>query len=509
MHDAELIGTGAVGNGAQAGWRTLVLVHRLAAERAPHALELARVRIEHGHAMIAVAIGDKQFVGTGKHPHIRRLVQVLRVGVALALRAAADLHHEPAVLREFQQLVVPDGLQPGELSPGAIVAAQPDVALVVDMDAVLSFGPFVAARRSAPRLDEVARSIEHDDRRRGHRCLIGRQRARTVQHPDVALRIDGDAGGISQLPLWRHLRPGGIHLERRHGSFRGRCLACELLPRAGDDDRSRQNGTIQNLSLHVFLLRWGRWRTRYCMLACNARNAEARMSQGTWTDHFPGNFMWSNATLVCKGMAPYGAVAVGEIEQVCERLAARGPEDPDAWWQEWCAMAERNEKLADAAAVDGRDFTAGDHYLRAGNYYYTGERFVPPGERKLGIYKKALRCYQEGLKRRHRNIEFVEVPYEGKALPAYFMKADVKGRAPTVVLFDGMDNCKEMSVLFAGLEFARRGMNTLAIDGPGQGETLRLRKIYARHDYEVPGTAAYEFVAKRADVDPEKVVIMG
>jgi dipeptidyl aminopeptidase/acylaminoacyl peptidase len=72
-----------------------------------------------------------------------------------------------------------------------------------------------------------------------------------------------------------------------------------------------------------------------------------------------------------------------------------------------------------------------------------------------------------------------------------------------------MDNCKEMSVLFAGLEFARRGFNTLAIDGPGQGETLRLRKIYARHDYEAAGTAAYEFVAKRAEVDPKRVVVMG
>jgi hypothetical protein len=53
-----------------------------------------------------------------------------------------------------------------------------------------------------------------------------------------------------------------------------------------------------------------------------------------WTDHFPGNFMWSNATLVCKGMAPYGAVALAEIERICARLAERGPADPDAWWQE-------------------------------------------------------------------------------------------------------------------------------------------------------------------------------
>ena len=231
--------------------------------------------------------------------------------------------------------------------------------------------------------------------------------------------------------------------------------------------------------------------------------------RSTWADSFPGNFQWSNATLVCKGMAPYGAVSLEEIERVCEGLRARGPQDPEAWWQEWCAGAERNEKLADAAASEGRNASAGNHYLRAGNYYYTGERFVPLGERKLGIYRKALRCYQEGLKRRYPEIEFCEVPYEGKALPAYFMKSAAKAPAPTVVLFDGMDNCKEMSVLFAGLEFAKRGFNTLAIDGPGQGESLRLRGIHARHDYEVPGTAAYEFVARRPDVDPERVVIMG
>jgi dienelactone hydrolase len=232
-------------------------------------------------------------------------------------------------------------------------------------------------------------------------------------------------------------------------------------------------------------------------------------SSGAWTDSFPGNFQWSNATLVCKGMAPYGAVALEEIERICERLRSRGAEDAEAWPQEWCREAQRLETLADAAAAEGRDATAGLLYLRAGNYYYTGERFVPLGERKLETYEKALRCFHAGLKLRHPEIEFCEVPYEGGTLPAYFMKSAKPGPATTVVLFDGMDNCKEMSVLFAGLEFARRGFNTLAIDGPGQGETLRLRRIYARHDYEVAGTAAYDFVAKRADVDPKRVVVMG
>jgi alpha-beta hydrolase superfamily lysophospholipase len=227
-----------------------------------------------------------------------------------------------------------------------------------------------------------------------------------------------------------------------------------------------------------------------------------------WIDSFPENFQWSNATLVTKGMAPYGAVALGEIDWVVQRLHARSNE-PQAWWEEWTAVAARVEQKADAAAAEGRSATAGNCYLRAGNYYYTGERMVPPGERKLGIYRQALRCYREGLKRRLPNIEFVDVPYERAALPAYFLKSPVaKERAPTVVLFDGLDNCKEMSVLFAGLELAFRGFHTLAIDGPGQGEALRLRNIFSRYDYEVAGTAAYNFVAARDDVDATRVAIV-
>ena len=223
-------------------------------------------------------------------------------------------------------------------------------------------------------------------------------------------------------------------------------------------------------------------------------------TQGNWIDHFPGNFTWSNATLVCKGMAPWGVVALEEIDRIGERLKAREG-DPDAWWQEWSAMAARLEQTADQCVAEGRHFTAGNYYLRAGNYYFTGERMVPPGEQKLGIYRKALRCFHAGLARRYPDIERVDVPYEGAALPAYFMRAPgVSGRAPTVVVFDGLDNCKEMSVIFAGLELARRGFNTLAIDGPGQGEALRLREIHSRYDYEVAGTAAYDYVASRPEV---------
>ncbi len=66
----------------------------------------------------------------------------------------------------------------------------------------------------------------------------------------------------------------------------------------------------------------------------------------------------------------------------------------------------------------------------------------------------------------------------------------------------------EMSVIFAGLEFAMRGFHTLAIDGPGQGEALRLRDIHSRYDYEVAGTAAYNYVASRPEVNAQRVAVM-
>ena len=228
-----------------------------------------------------------------------------------------------------------------------------------------------------------------------------------------------------------------------------------------------------------------------------------------WITEFPGNFVWSNAALVTKGMAPYGAVALAEIDEVCQRLRARQGE-PDAWHQEWCAMGRRLETVAERAAAEGRDRTAGNYYLRAGMYYFTGERFVPPGDLKRQIGRQALDCQHAGLRRRHPNLEVVEVPYEGTTLPALFLKAPgVAEPAPAVVVFDGTDNCKEMSVLFAGLEFAARGMHTLAIDGPGQGESLRLRGLHARHDYEVPGRAAYDWIVARPEVDSSRVAVMG
>ena len=234
-------------------------------------------------------------------------------------------------------------------------------------------------------------------------------------------------------------------------------------------------------------------------------------TEPNWPVTFPGNLRWSNATQIVKGMVAYGAAAMAEIDLITQRLKARaGESDLDrVWMEEWSKEADRVAKIGDDAGAAGNAITAGNQYMRAGNYYYSAERFMPPADAKLAMYRKALRCYQGAMARLHPDIERVEVPYEGKSLPAWFVKGRGQGPRPTVVLFDGMDNAKEMSVIFAGLDLAKRGINVLAIDGPGQSEPLRLHNIPSRHDYEAAGIPAYNYVASRPEVDGKRVAVMG
>jgi len=234
------------------------------------------------------------------------------------------------------------------------------------------------------------------------------------------------------------------------------------------------------------------------------------MDRGPWIDHFGDNFLWSNATLILKGMAPYGVVALEEIDRVCERLRPRWGQD-NAWQEEWSGMGRMIEERAQAALAKSHKLTASNYFLRAGIYHYNAERFMFPSSEKKAQGAMAYRCWHTGMKLGEPTIEFIEVPYLSTTLPALFMRArGTNGKpAPTIVIVNGMDNAKEMSIFFAGREFARRGFNTLALDGPGMGETRRMRDMPSRYDYEVPGGAAFDYLATRPDVDAKRIAIFG
>lgn len=226
---------------------------------------------------------------------------------------------------------------------------------------------------------------------------------------------------------------------------------------------------------------------------------------------FPGNYRWSAEMLAILSTAPYGGAEISEVDRIGRSLRDRVGDD-DAWFEAWCKGADLLRSRAEAADAKGHPLTAASNYLRANYYYQSADHFrQPKDERALDVYRRSLDCFNKfaALTDRPR-IEKVELPFNGNAFPAYFVHAQNAGagRNPCVVRFGGFDTQKEMQYLRGTPDLIRRGISYLLVDGPGQGEAIRFRRMYLRHDFEVAGSAAFDYLATRPDVDPDRIAIM-
>ncbi len=173
-------------------------------------------------------------------------------------------------------------------------------------------------------------------------------------------------------------------------------------------------------------------------------------------------------------------------------------------------MADKVLAAAESEWSKGHRQTAAGNYLRSAFYRYESERFVAPADRrKADSYAKLLPHFQKAMTYRMPGFERLEVPYENTGLPCYWVPPlNPTGNDPVVVFFDGLDACKEITTLWSAPFMRERGIGVLCVDGPGQGELLRLRKIPSRSDYEVAGTAAFDFISRRPGIDPKRIGIM-
>src|SRR2546427_8638064 len=194
-----------------------VAVVGLVAVGAPVALHLAGVGVEHGDALVLVAVGDERLVGLRVDEDLRHAAEVLQVVAAFVVAVLAHLQQELAVLGELQHLRVLRA-----------VAADPDIALVVDEDAMVRLGPLVAHSRAAPVPHQVAGLVEHQHRRRAAAAFAGRwaelqallvvvERGRTaMDDPDVVLLVDPDTDRHAEQPVvGQGLGPQRIDFEHR------------------------------------------------------------------------------------------------------------------------------------------------------------------------------------------------------------------------------------------------------------------------------------------------------
>ena len=103
------------------------------------------------------------------------------------------------------------------------------------------------------------------------------------------------------------------------------------------------------------------------------------------------------------------------------------------------------------------------------------------------------------------------IPFDGKALPAWFHLPPgySGGRIPVVVFVPGMDSFKEASVWLYGDPNLNRGFAVLAMEGPGQYECPTLGIYMTMEGWEATGKACMDWLLQRPEVDPERIALSG
>ncbi len=179
----------------------------------------------------------------------------------------------------------------------------------------------------------------------------------------------------------------------------------------------------------------------------------------------------------------------------------------DQWLDAWVATARVHEDLARQAEQGGRSRTAGEAFVRAALcYHFARFLWFVDMDRHHDAARRAAACLYAAHRHLDPAAERVEIPFEGTVLAANLRRPAGADRPPLVLLIPGLDSAKEEFFHWEEV-FLTRGMATLSLDGPGQGESAWRTRI--RPDYEAAVAAALDALAGRDDLDLDRVGAAG
>lgn len=175
------------------------------------------------------------------------------------------------------------------------------------------------------------------------------------------------------------------------------------------------------------------------------------------------------------------------------------------WCSEWYEEGCRMERMAEEALNDRNYECAKRWFHEAAGCFHVGQHFFylddDLKERSLekiwSIYPKAIALYGD----QERPIR-VDILYRGVHIPGYMRLQPTPGQ-PLLVQINGLDNLKEIEQHAVGQMFYNAGFNTIAFDGPGQGEMWKSMRMIP--DYHTAVSAVIDWIeqnqSKHIDVD--------
>lgn len=201
----------------------------------------------------------------------------------------------------------------------------------------------------------------------------------------------------------------------------------------------------------------------------------------------------TRSRVVGAGIDPY------EYAAVTDRMTQL-----DDWPGAFRAAAQRHLEAAKTAQEAGRRQTARESYRLAGAWFYFAGATASA---QVGTFREAADAQWASLQLGDEGERVARV--RGQRFAGFLrVPAGHGGSGPLVVLVPGLDGAKDEYQSLTE-EFVSRGVATLAIDGPGQGELVGVQPPTS--DYAAVVTEAIDRASSGADVDwtPSAVGIMG
>jgi pimeloyl-ACP methyl ester carboxylesterase len=176
----------------------------------------------------------------------------------------------------------------------------------------------------------------------------------------------------------------------------------------------------------------------------------------------------------------------------------------DEWLDAWVETADEHRALAGEAESH---VSAGEAWVRAAvAYHFAKFVWVLDVERNRNTTRRAI----DALLRAHAALDptarRIEIPFGGSTLAANLRRPHAVDAPALVILIPGLDSTKEEFFHWENV-FLARGMATLSLDGPGQGEGGF--ELSIRSDYEAPLSAALDAVAWEGQVGAAGVSLGG
>ncbi|HVB58997.1 MAG TPA: alpha/beta hydrolase [Candidatus Acidoferrales bacterium] len=181
--------------------------------------------------------------------------------------------------------------------------------------------------------------------------------------------------------------------------------------------------------------------------------------------------------------------------------------------REFARSAVRREKAARKYEQERRKVAARENYFWAALLYAHAQWPIFEVTREnLALNQRRNACYAKYIEFADHKIRRVEIPFgaSGKSLPGYLhLPPNQSGRVPCVWSISGLDSTKETGSALYGDKLRERGIATLALEGPGQGECA-LRGIHvSATNWMDAGRLVLDWLRSQKEIDPNRIALRG